>query len=228
MISLTKKKMLRNNRCNTFACLKFILYPSVYHTTRRYSTDVRAEWPPFSALLNFGYDWPPFFDKKYTTDPIFDDWCMKGPTFPGIPVYAHIFHSEIFEAACSLGIQWFDCIICLTTSNKWVQKNNQRAVYDWVIISDDLVYEGVRFFKGHAYEWGRFRNTGSHTRNYPQVTPPPPPLAPRIQGGYVTWFLEACKLSETHFLWKGAHGKIARFKVRILCTFLRLYTTDFH
>ena len=71
---------------------------------------------------------------------------MKGPAFSVIHVYAHIFHSEIFEAACSLGIQWIDCIICLTTSNKWVQKN-QLAVYEWVIISDDLVYEWVRFFQ---------------------------------------------------------------------------------
>ena len=50
-------------------------------------------------------DWPPFFDKKYVTDPIFLDWYMRGPTFSDILVYAHIFHSEIFEAACSLGIQ---------------------------------------------------------------------------------------------------------------------------
>ena len=39
------------------------------------------------------------------TDPIFLDWYMKGPTFSDIPVDAHIFHSEIFEAVCSLGIQ---------------------------------------------------------------------------------------------------------------------------
>ena len=43
------------------------------------------------------YDWPPFFDKKYMTGPIFLDWYMKGPTFSDIPVYAHIFHSEIFR-----------------------------------------------------------------------------------------------------------------------------------
>ena len=48
---------------------------------------------------------PLFFDKKYMIDPIFLDWCMKGPSFSDIPVYAHIFHSQIFEAACSLGIQ---------------------------------------------------------------------------------------------------------------------------
>ena len=51
------------------------------------------------------YDWPTFFDKKYMTNPIFLDWYMKGPTFSDFPVYAHIFHSEISEAACSLGIQ---------------------------------------------------------------------------------------------------------------------------
>ena len=46
---------------------------------------------------------------------------------------------------------------------------NQRAVYEWVINSDNLVYEKVRFFKGQVYEWGRFRNTGSHTRT--KITP---------------------------------------------------------
>ena len=52
---------------------------------------------------------------------------------------------------------------------------NQWAVYEWVIISYDLVYEWVRFFKGQVYEWGRFLNTGSHTRTKitSQVTPPP-------------------------------------------------------
>ena len=43
------------------------------------------------------YDWPPFFDKKYVTDPIFLDWYMKGPTFSDIPVYAHNFPSEILR-----------------------------------------------------------------------------------------------------------------------------------
>ena len=28
----------------------------------------------------------------------------------------------------------------------------QLAVYEWVNISDDLVYEWVRFFKGQVYE----------------------------------------------------------------------------
>ena len=58
--------------------------------------------PFFRAAV---YDEPPFFDKKYMTDPIFLDWYMKGPTFSDIPVYAQVFLSEMFEAACSLSIQ---------------------------------------------------------------------------------------------------------------------------
>ena len=123
------------------------------------------------------YDWPPLFDKKYMTDPIFLDCYMKGPTFSDIPVYAHFFHSEIFEAACSLD----DCNICLTTSNKLVQKN-QWTVYEWVNISDDLVYEWVCFFKGQVYEWGWFRNTGSHTRTkiIPKLSSPTPTHLPAL------------------------------------------------
>ena len=49
---------------------------------------------------------------------------MNDPAVSDFPVYAQIFHSEMFEAACSLGIQWIGCFICLTTSNKWVQKIN--------------------------------------------------------------------------------------------------------
>ena len=45
-------------------------------------------------------------------------------------------------------------------------------------ISDDLVYEWVRFFKGQVYEWSRLRNTGSHTRTKIIPKLPPPPSAP--------------------------------------------------
>ena len=48
------------------------------------------------------YDWPPFFNKEYTNDPIFLDSHVKGPTFFDILIFAQIFCSE---AACSLGIQ---------------------------------------------------------------------------------------------------------------------------
>ena len=63
-------------------------------------------------------------------DPIFLDSYVKGPTFL-TSWYMHIFFVQRFiEAACSLVIQGSDCDICLTTSNKWVQKKNQRAVYE--------------------------------------------------------------------------------------------------
>ena len=52
-----------------------------------HSTDVRAEWPPFSALP--GIWLAPFFRQK-----VYDwlnFWYMKGPSFSDIPVYAQIF-----------------------------------------------------------------------------------------------------------------------------------------
>ena len=53
-------------------------------------------------------------------DPIFLDSYVKGPVFLK-SWYMHIsFAQRFFKAACSLGI---DCDICLTTSNKWVQKS---------------------------------------------------------------------------------------------------------
>ena len=67
------------------------------------STDVRAEWPPFQCCQV--YDWPPFFNKKYMTDPIYLDWYMKGPIFL-TSRYMHIFFVQRFlEAAFSLGSQ---------------------------------------------------------------------------------------------------------------------------
>ena len=42
------------------------------------STDVRAEWPPFSALS--GIRLAPFFNKKYMTDQMILDFYMKTPS----------------------------------------------------------------------------------------------------------------------------------------------------
>ena len=107
-----------------------------------------------------------------------DVWWKASP-FSDIPVNAHIFHSGIFEAPCSLGIQWIYCNICLTTSNKWVQKN-QRAVHEWVNISDDLVYEWVRFSKarymnGVGFETLARTPVPKLSPSYLPSAPPPPP-----------------------------------------------------
>ena len=81
------------------------------------------------------HDWPDF------------SWFVcERLHFSDIPVYVYIFRSEIFEAACSLGIQWIDCDICLTTSNK-KKKKLKRAVYEKINILDDQLYEWVCFSK---------------------------------------------------------------------------------
>ena len=69
-----------------------------------HSTDVRVEWPFFSALPVIKLA-PFFFNKKYMHDPIFQDSYVKGPIFL-TSWYIHIFFAQrFFEAACSLGIQ---------------------------------------------------------------------------------------------------------------------------
>ena len=80
-----------------------------------HGTGVRAEWPPFSALPGI------WFQQKVYDWPYFSWFLCERPHFSDILVYAYIFFAQRFvEAACSLGIQWADCYICPTTSNKWV------------------------------------------------------------------------------------------------------------
>ena len=58
----------------------------------------------------FQYMISPLFSQQKVYDwPDFSCFVWERPHFPDIPVYAYIF----FETACSLGIQWFDCDICL-------------------------------------------------------------------------------------------------------------------
>ena len=73
-------------------------------------------------------------------------------------------------------IQWIDCDICLTTSNKWVQKS-----------------KGSIWIGQHFRRWGRFWNAGSHTRTTitpvtPPPPPPPPPYHPRVIGCFTGVF----------------------------------------
>ena len=104
----------------------------------------------------------PFFNKMYMNDPIFLDSYVKGSTFL-TSWYMHIFFTQrFFEAACSLGIQWIDCDICLTTSNKWVQKSKGsiwiRQHFGW-----SSIWMGP-FFSDIWMGYSRFWNTGSYTR----------------------------------------------------------------
>ena len=122
-----------------------------------HSTDVWSA-PFFQQKV---YDWPHFF------------WIgiWKAPLFRCI-----IFCSEVFQTACSLGIQWIDCDICLTTSNKWVQKSKGSI---WMHFRQSSIWIGP-FIQCQVYEWGRFRNTGSKTctTSTRQVTSPLSPHQP--------------------------------------------------
>ena len=71
-----------------------------------------------------------------------------------------------------------DCDICLTTSNKWVQKIKgqfiNRSTFLMIQYMNGSVFSKARYMNGVGF-W----NTGLHMyHNYPQVTAPPPPAPP--------------------------------------------------
>ena len=137
-----------------------------------HSMNVRAEWTLFQRCRI--YDWPPFLNKKYMNDPIFLDSYAKGPTFL-TSWYMYTFFAQwffaqrFFEVACSLGIQWIDCAICLTTSNKWVQKIKgqymNRSTFRMIKYINS-VFSKARYMNGVGFE--KLTRTPS---------PPPPPPA---------------------------------------------------
>ena len=150
-----------------------------------YSTDVRAEWPPFSALP--GIWLAPFFNKKYMNDPIFLDSYVKGPIFL-TSWNMHIFFTQkVFEAACSFGIQWIDCDICLTTSNKWAQKIKGQYM-------NRSTFWKIKYMNGSFFPKAKYMNAVGfeilartpvpklpvtlHTSLFVPPPPPPPPPPP--------------------------------------------------
>ena len=101
---------------------------------------------------------PLFFNKKYMHDPIFQDSYVKGPIFL-TSWYIHIFFAQrFFEAACSLGIQWIDCDICLTTSTGFFFK---RLIWNFNIVNiSQSMHVASSFnwaFSGSLFGLGRKR-----------------------------------------------------------------------
>ena len=118
-----------------------------------HSTDVRAEWPPFSALPSI---WLASFSfrQKYMIDPIFFLWIgiWKAPFFFWCIRHMHIsFVQRFSEAACSLGTRWIDCDICLTTSNKWVQKIKGQYMHG-------LTFQSVLYMNGSIFSKSKYMN----------------------------------------------------------------------
>ena len=118
------------------------------------------------------YDWPFFSTKSIWMTWFF--WIVKGPTFL-ISWYMHIFFAQIFfEAACSLGIQWIDCDICLTTSNKWVQKSKGSIWigqhFGWSSIWMGPFFQRLGIWMGKILKYWLAHPYHNYLRS------PPPPL----------------------------------------------------
>ena len=91
---------------------------------------------------------------------------------PGICTY---FRSEIFEAAYPFGITWIDCDVCITTSNKWVQKIKgqymNRSTFWMIKYMNGSVFSKARYMNGVGFEI-LARPT---VPKLPLSYPPPPP-----------------------------------------------------
>ena len=73
------------------------------------------------------HDWPPFY-IKYMNDPGFLDPYVKGPFLLHLGICTYFWLRD-FSRLLVFGIQWIDCDICLTTSNKWVQKISKGSIW---------------------------------------------------------------------------------------------------
>ena len=124
---------------------------------------------------------PFFFNKKYMHDPIFQDSYVKGPIF--LTSWSiHIFFAQrFFEAVCSLGIQWIDCDICLTTSNKWVQ-TSKDSIWIGQHFRRSSISSKARYMNGVGFEiLTRTLIPQSPLSSHLPPLPTPPLPHPRVQ-----------------------------------------------
>ena len=98
-----------------------------------HSTDVRAEWPPFSALP--GIWMAPFFQKKYMNDPIFLNSYVKCPIF--LTAWYNVYASSICtyfsprDFSRLLVLLVFNELTVIFVEQPAINGNkNQRAVYE--------------------------------------------------------------------------------------------------
>ena len=122
-------------------------------------------WDKFLYMAQYGCAcrMAPFFNAAtymighlFPTKSIWMDSYVKGPTFL-TSWYMHIFFAQwFFEAACSLGIQWIDFDIRLTTSNKWVQQIKRqymnRSTFRMIRYMIGSVFSKARYMNGVGFE----------------------------------------------------------------------------
>ena len=122
---------------------------------------------PFFRAAKYMID--PFFRQKVYDWPHFSGWVCERPHFSDVSRYMQIFFVQrFFKAACSLVIQWIDCYICLTTSNKCVQKIKGQYMNGSVLLK-------ARYMNGVGFE--------ILVRTPAPQLPSPPPPHPR---GWIT------------------------------------------
>ena len=120
-----------------------------------HSTDLHAEWPPFSALP--GIWLAPFFQQKVYEWLDFSGFLCERPHFSDILVYAHIFHSEIFRGCLS---SWYYMNWLWYLSNnqqkKWVQKIKEqcmnRSTFWMIKYMNGSVFSKARYMNGVGFE----------------------------------------------------------------------------
>ena len=106
-----------------------------------HSTDVRAEWPFFSAARHM--IGPLFFNKKYMNDPIFLDSYVKSPIFwhPGICTY---FSLRDFSRLLVLSAHCPGFIFCLTQYSWKPDASGHRTSFFFFFLYNLIKYIRIK------------------------------------------------------------------------------------
>ena len=111
-------------------------------------------------------------------------WKVPLFWYPDICTYFSL--RDFFEAACSLGIQLIDCDICLTTSNKWVQKKKKKKIKGLYMNRSTFWMIEYMYMNGSVFSKAKYMNgvgfeilARTPVPQFPQSYTPPPPPHPR-------------------------------------------------
>ena len=109
------------------------------------------------------------------TDPIILDSYVEGLNFLTF-WYVRLFFDQRFSSLLTEIFVQPPAIKGYIKNRQYMKRSTFQTI--WFM-------NGFFMSKGQVYEWGRFRNTGSHARTtitlYPHPLPPQPPPSPRIQ-----------------------------------------------
>ena len=99
--------------------------------------------------------------------------------FSDVSRFMHIsFIQKLSETACSLGTQWIDRDICLTTSNKWVQKKSKGSIWMGQHFRRSSIWMELFFAKARYMNSVMFRNLARRPVTQLSLPPHSLPLPP--------------------------------------------------